>query len=65
MTAGALVVFFWPADQMPELGGMFSYALVLHAGIFFVLTITWLRTGLSNGRVLAIVVGLIVDMAMS
>lgn len=58
MTALALVVSFWPSNQLPG-WKILTWDKLIHAGLFFVLTIAWSRTGIPVARVVAVAVALI------
>lgn len=59
LTVAALTAFFWPGNQLPG-WHVLSWDKLLHAGLFLVLTIAWLRTGLTARGVLLLMFGLIV-----
>jgi VanZ family protein len=58
MTAATVVAFFWPSDQLPR-WTVLSWDKLIHVGVFFVVTVAWLRTGISVRAVWALMVSLV------
>lgn len=59
LTGIALAALLWPGEAIPGWTPL-SWDKALHAGLFFVLTVAWLRTGLGSLRVALLTGGLIV-----
>ncbi len=59
VTIVGLASLFWPADDLPSMLES-VWDKVPHVGLFLVLTLAWLWTGLGIGRVLLILAALIV-----
>ena len=58
LTVLTLAAFYWPAASLPQVVTVLWDKLV-HAGLFFVLTIAWLRTGLETRKAVTLMIGLI------